>query len=95
MLFVRDKVGGFPGIALKMVKFGHVFVRGTISVRIADVFPLVGAESSDVGRVRKLLLVIVFVIPTGAPVWITIGHELLPGATLSLWERRRTTDLEN
>ena len=72
-----------------------MFVRRAVTMRIADVFPLVGAESADVGGIRKLLLVVVFVIPTGSPIRIAISDEILPGSTLGFRERRSATDLQN
>ena len=45
---------------------------------IANILPLIGPQSTHVGCVGKLLLVVVFVIPTGAPLGISGGDELLP-----------------
>ena len=53
----------FGGIGGQVVEFGQMFVGRTVAVRVADEFPVVGADAAHVRRVGKLLLVVVFVKP--------------------------------
>ena len=55
------------GSLAQVVQLGQVPVGTAVAVRIVDVFVAVGADAADVGRVGKLLFVVVFVVPARAP----------------------------
>ena len=81
-----DQVVPFGGVALDVVQFGLVAILGTIAVRVADVFPLIGSYATNVGRVGELFLVVVFVIPARAPKCVAFGNEFPPGFSMNLGE---------
>ena len=61
-----DQVVTFPRITLNVVQLGLVPIRSAIAVGIANVFPFIRAYTAHVRRVRKLLFVVVLVVP-GVP----------------------------
>ena len=94
-LGVVDEVVPFAGVGFEVVEFRLVSVGAAVAVGVVDVFPIVGADAADVGRVGELLFVVVFVEPGFPPGGVLAFGERFPGHTVDVLEGLGTAEVEN